>query len=105
MGAGWMTHCSDDPALAQALALFIGETEAGQHIVGVLAQLRAAFADAPWRARQLGKHARYLERAGKGLHLLDHLPRQVVWVLDDIGGGVRIAGRPAGAIEPLDHLV
>ena len=61
--------------------MFIGEAEAGQHIVGVLAQLRAAFADAPWRARQLGQHARYLERAGEGLHLLDHLPRQVVRVL------------------------
>src|SRR5690606_39484747 len=73
---------SDDSALAQALALFVGETEAGQHIVGVLAQLRAAVADASRRARELGQHARYFQRAGEGLDLLDHLPRQVVRILD-----------------------
>src|SRR5690606_21426526 len=96
---------SDDSALAQALALFVGETEAGQHVVGVFAQLWAAMADASRRARELGQHARYFQRAGESLDLLDHLPRQVVRVLDDVGGGVGIAGRHAGALERFDHLV
>ena len=37
--------------------------------------------------------------------MLDHLPRQVVWVLDDIGGGVGVAGRNTCFFQRLDHFV
>src|SRR5690606_4708039 len=101
------THAcsSDDSSLAQALALRLGEAEPGQYVVGVFAQARAALADAPRGAAELGQHAGHLEGAGEGLDLLDHAPRRVVRVLHDVRGGVGIAGRYVGAPEGFQHLL
>src|SRR5690606_10440649 len=101
VGAIWL----DDPALAQTGDLLRTQAEASEDVVAVLAQLRATGADAARRAAEFGQYARHLERADAGLHLLDHLPRQVVRVLHDVSGGVGVTGGYAGTLERFDHFV